>query len=133
MEQTRITIDAHTLVWALDEKLNDKLSQDARQAILRAEKYGTIYVPTIALLEVLRLAEKGKIALPFDILLSKLEKSKHHEVIPFDTKLLKVAMPIQGLELHDRVILATALMTESDLVSKDRVIKANSYGANVIW
>ena len=131
MEQTRITLDAHTIVWSVDEMLNHKLSSAAKQAITYAEKNGIIYIPTIALLEVLRLIEKGRISLSFDKLLSGIEKSKHHKIIPFDTRLLKASIPIEGLELHDRLIVATAVMTNSVLISRDRAIGA--LGINVVW
>jgi len=45
--------------------------------------------------------------------------------------LLKIAISLQGLEIHDRLILATAIMTDSILVSKDMTIRAK--GVNVIW
>jgi len=131
MEQTKITLDAHTIVWAIDDMLNHKLSSRAKQAIMDAEKNGTIYIPTIALLEVLRLIEKGRLSLSFDKLLLGIEKSKHHKIVPFDISLLKVAIPIKDLELHDRLIVATAIMTNSMLVSKDRAILSS--GVNVLW
>jgi len=46
---------------------------------------------------------------------------------------LRVAMPLKGLELHDRLILATAIMTDSTLVSKDRAMKVRSFGIAVVW
>jgi len=64
MEQIRITLDTHTLIWSLDEKLNYKLSEQAKQAILSAEAHGIIFIPIIVLLEMLRIIEKGKSKLP---------------------------------------------------------------------
>jgi len=51
--------------------------------------------------------------------------SLHHiPIVPFDTRLLKIAETIKGLEAHDRLILATAILTGSPLVSNDREIHA---------
>ena len=123
MGNNRITIDSHALIWYVDEKSKAKLSPLAMKTIREAERDGIIYVPTIALLEIYRLIEKGKFSLSFDKLLSDIEQSNNYQIIPFDMQLFRVVISINGLELHDKLIFATALMTNSDLVSKDRVIK----------
>lgn len=130
MEQ-RITIDTHTLVWYLYKPSRRYLSTRALEAIESAENNGIIYIPVIVLLEVLRLIEKGKFPLPFNELLSWLEQNDSYEVIPVDTVLVRIAVNLQRLELHDRLIVATAALTNTRLVSCDREIKAN--GIDVIW
>jgi len=58
MEQgKRITIDAHTLIWYVHKDSNVRLSKPALDAIHMAESYGTIYVPIVALLEILWMIE----------------------------------------------------------------------------
>lgn len=133
MGDARITIDSHALIWYMDEKLKTNLSTSALKAIRETEKNGIIYVPIIALLEIYRLIEKGKIRLSFDRLLSDIERGKNYQVVPFDTELLKLAVSIKGLELHDKLIFATAMLTNSDLVSKDRVMRAKDTKITVIW
>ena len=130
---TRITIDSHALIWYVDQELNGKLSQPALEAIREAEKNGIIYVPIIALLEIHRLIEKGRLSLSFDKLLSDIERGTNYQAIPFDIELLKLSVSIKGLELHDKLIFATAILTNSDLVSKDRVIRAKGTNVKVIW
>lgn len=131
MEQNRITLDAHAIAWYIHEPSKKRLSRKALETIRSAERNGTIYIPTIALLEVLRLIEKGKIQLSFADVLDGLERSKRYKIIPFDVRLLRVAMQVQGLELHDRLIAATAILTNSVLVSKDRMIGASE--VVVVW
>jgi PIN domain nuclease of toxin-antitoxin system len=133
MGDPRITIDTHALIWYLDKLSKAKLSSLALETIREAEKNGIIYVPTIALLEVYRLIEKGRFFISFDNLLSDIESAQNYQIIPFDTNLLRVAIPLKGLELHDRLILATAIMTDSTLVSKDRAMKVRSFGIAVVW
>ena len=51
--------------------------------------------------------------------------------MPFDIRLLKTVETIEGLEVHGRLILATALLTGSPLVTKNKEIHARKIKA--IW
>ena len=126
-----LTLDTHAFVWYLDKSLNYKLSQKALKAIQEAEGSYTIYIPIIVLMEILYLVEKGRINLSFPKLLLSLEESMNYRIVSFDARLLKIAETIKGMEAHDRVIMATALLTGSPLVSNDKEIRAQ--GIKVIW
>lgn len=115
-----ITLDTHSLIWYLDKGLNSKLSQTALQTIMEAENTDMIYIPIIVLMELLYLVEKGKVNLSFNKLLLSLEESNNYQIIPFDTRLLKIAQTLKGLEVHDRIILATATLTNSPIITKDK-------------
>jgi PIN domain nuclease of toxin-antitoxin system len=129
---TRITVDTHTLVWFLDKTLKaKKLSAKALEVIRESEKYGVIYVSAISLMEIVDLSEKGRISVSFQSVLSLIDTNEAYKVIPVNNELVKVAIPLQGLEIHDRLIMATALITDSVLLSKDKEI--NATGLNVIW
>jgi PIN domain nuclease of toxin-antitoxin system len=128
---SKITLDAHSLVWYMDEGLRDRLSSAALEAVREAEKRATIYVPAIILMEIVYLIEKGKVNTSFSVLMSYIERSGSYQIVPIDADLLKVAIPLKGLEIHDRLILATAILTNSVLVSKDRDISAK--GVEVVW
>lgn len=126
-----ITLDTHAFIWYLDKSLNNKLSPKALKAIKVAEDSYTVYLPIIVLMEVLYLVEKGRVNVSFHKLLLNLEESINYEIVPFDTRLLKTAETIKGLEAHDRLILATAILTGSPLISNDKEIHAK--GIKVIW
>jgi PIN domain nuclease of toxin-antitoxin system len=126
-----ITVDTHTLVWYIDEASNRKLTEKAIQMIDDAEKNSVIYVSTISLMEVIDLSEKGRISISFRKVLSAIDTNEAYKVISVSSELIRTAIPLQGLEIHDRLIVATALMTKSILVSKDREIRAT--GLNVVW
>ncbi|MBM2833660.1 MAG: PilT protein domain protein [Candidatus Brocadiaceae bacterium] len=126
-----ITLDTHAFIWYLDKSLNNKLSPKALKAIKEAEDSYTVYLPIIVLMEVLYLIEKGRVNLSFHKLLLNLEESVNYEIVPFDTRLLKIAETIKGLEVHDRLILATAILTGSPLISNDKEIHAK--GIKVVW
>jgi PIN domain nuclease of toxin-antitoxin system len=128
---TKITVDAHSLIWFLDVDLKYKLSDSALKAIRKAQEESVIYVPIIAIMEIVYLIERGRINTSFDNFMSAIEINKNFQIIPLNTELLKIAISLQGLEIHDRLILATAIMTDSILVSKDMTIRAK--GVNVIW
>jgi PIN domain nuclease of toxin-antitoxin system len=128
---TKITVDAHSLIWFLDVDLKYKLSDSALKAIRKAQEESVIYVPIIAIMEIVYLIERGRINTSFDDFMSIIELNRNFQIIPLNTELLKIAISLQGLEIHDRLILATAIMTDSILVSKDMTIRAK--GINVIW
>jgi PIN domain nuclease of toxin-antitoxin system len=132
MEQSeRITVDAHSLLWYAHKDSNALLSKTALTAIQKAERYGTIYVPIVALLEILWLIEKGKYPISFKSLKDILKSNIAFEIIPLTYDLMEILEELQKMELHDRVIVATAIMTDTYLVTKDTVI-SKVYG-RVIW
>ena len=54
----KLTLDAHTLIWYFHEESNKMLSSNALAAIKDAEESGIIYVPTVVLMEIMRVLEK---------------------------------------------------------------------------
>ncbi|MBM3211657.1 type II toxin-antitoxin system VapC family toxin [Candidatus Poribacteria bacterium] len=130
--EPKITVDTHSLVWFLDKSLQHRLSDKALNAIREAAATGVVYVPTIVLMETLDLVEKGRVNLSFDDLVINIGESQNYQIVSFDVEVLRLARPLKGFDIHDRLILATAVMTDSGLVSKDREI-LRKYGIHVIW
>jgi PIN domain nuclease of toxin-antitoxin system len=128
---TKITVDAHSLIWFLDVDLKYKLSDPALKAMRKAQQESVLYIPIIAIMEIVYLIERGRINTSFDNFMSTIELNSNFEIVPLDTDLLKISISLQGLEIHDRLIMATAIMTNSVLVSKDMTIR--SKGFNVLW
>jgi len=133
MEQNRITIDTHALIWYIHEDSNVNLSKAAFKAIKTAVSNGIIYVPIITLLEIFRVIKKGKYPILFDVLLSKIVNSQNFQIVPFDLDILRLTVRFQDFELHDSIIFSTAVMTDTPLVTKDRQIKAKRANVEVIW
>ena len=131
MGYSRITLDTHTLIWYLHEESNIRLSEKALTTIMEAEANGTIYVPTVVLIEVMRLFEKGSYQISLDDMLQEVEKNEVYSIVPLTTAIVRTMRNIHDLELHDRVIVATAVMTDSALVSMDISI-SESYDL-VVW
>jgi len=131
MDITRITIDTHSLIWYTDETLKKKLSKQALETIRKSENEGIIYISAISIMEIVDITEKKKVSISLDGLLSLIKSSRNYKIIPIDEELIDIAISLGNFEIHDRLIMATAIMTNSVLVSKDREIRAS--GMNVIW
>lgn len=127
----KIALDTHTLIWYLHKNSNWKLSGNALTIIKEAETSGIIYISAVVLMEIVRLLEKKLYPVSFDNVLELIEENEAYKIIPLTTKIVKVIRGFQSFDLHDRVIMATALITDSILVSKDKEIKAP--GLKVIW
>ncbi|MBI1930482.1 type II toxin-antitoxin system VapC family toxin [Candidatus Poribacteria bacterium] len=122
--------DAHSLVWYFMD--DPKLSQNARDAFEGTVDSGVIIVPTIVLAEIMYISRKGKIPITFEDTLSRLEGYENFWIVPLDIDILKVAANIDSLEMHDRLIIATALYFDVPLITKDEQI-TKSQVISVIW
>lgn len=125
-----ITIDTHALIWYLDKNLNSKLSQKALTAIEDAVESSIVYIPSIVLMEIMHIREKNRVQIDVKEMLDKLEENSAYEIVPLDMQVIRAALEFPAIEMHDRLICATALVTDSSLVSKDVEIKKN---IPVIW
>jgi len=131
MEYKRITLDSHALIWYIHEPSKDRLSKTALNVIRGAEKNGVIYIPTIVLLEVLILLEKGRYPISFDVLLKEIEENEVYKIASLDSEIVKMVKSLDQFELHDRIIAATAIVKKSVLVTKDRNISRSN--VETIW
>ena len=114
--------DTHALVWYFTE--DKRLSVKAANAFERAVKEGIIIVPAVVLAEILYISRKARITLTFEETLSRLNKYENFDIAPLDVDILKAADEIKNeLEMHDRLIVATAIYFEAMLITKDEVIK----------
>ncbi len=132
--------DTHPLVWFLTR--DTRLSDDARDILRRAQANDTIvYVPAIVLAEFLYLVRKGKIPLDHLIELSlRLDGFSEFRVAPLDMQIFSRMFyilhlsprPRPDLEIHDLSILATALVTEAKLITKDRKLRQQGL-VETVW
>ncbi len=123
-----LVTDTHALLWYLLE--SPKLSTTARdrmQATIRAGE--RLLVPTISLVEVVYLVEKGRLASStLDLLNVHLANpGSGLELVPLDEGIARAISQIprdQVPDMPDRLIAATALQLGVPLVSRDRAIQA---------
>ena len=121
-----IVIDSHTLFWFLTN--NPKLSRKAKRLIEESDK---AIIPSIVLMEILYLLEKNNLSYKFIEFLSEL-KIRNYLVYPLDLRVISQTLTINPeLEMHDRIIIATAQIFSAPLISKDSQIK--KFYSKTIW
>jgi PIN domain nuclease of toxin-antitoxin system len=126
-----VAADTHAAHWFLEN--DDRLTQTAAEVLDRAQR---ILLPSISLVEITYLIEKGRIhAAVLPRLLSELDNPVTTlELAALD---LGVVLALQDIsrfdvpDLPDRVIAATALFHRVPLVTCDRKIR--SCGIETIW
>lgn len=125
-------IDAHALIWHFTA--DARLGGNARivmEQIDRGTERGLI--PTIVLAEILYASERARIALTLGDVLAELKKRKHYRTVPFTQKILLRVKKIKRVpELHDRLIVATALENKAIVVTRDSDI-VNVGEVKMVW
>jgi PIN domain nuclease of toxin-antitoxin system len=122
--------DTHSIVWYFMD--DPKLRQNARDAFEGTVDSGVIIVPTIVLAEIMYISQKGKISITFEETLFLIDGYENFWVVPLDIDILKVAANIDSLEMHDRLIIATALYFDVSLITKDEQM-TQSRIVSVVW
>lgn len=123
--------DTHSLVWYFTD--DSRLSKKALLAFEETTKAGVIIIPAVVLAEIMFIAKKGRTTLTFRQTLEKIEETKNFQVAPLDLDILRIMDTIKGdLEMHDQLIIATALWFDAPLITRDkRISKAKM--VQTIW
>jgi PIN domain nuclease of toxin-antitoxin system len=131
MKTKNYVTDTHSLVWYFTE--SPRLSKKALKVFEKTLKEGSIIIPTVVLAEIMYISKKGRISMSFAETIRKIEESENFEIAPLDLDILNKADEIDyKLEMHDKLIVATALFFDAVLITKDEVIK-ESGSCKVIW
>jgi PIN domain nuclease of toxin-antitoxin system len=124
-------------IWYLSD--SKQLSPTARLIITTEEKNGeSIFVSAISLVEVIYLAERGRLP---PTALQSLENALGDPmgsmvIAPLDAAVAKAVQKISRLnvpDMPDRTIAATAVHLNADLVTRDRRLQAAALGNQSIW
>lgn len=123
--------DTHSLVWYFID--DPQLSKKALNVFEKTIKDGIIIIPILVLAEIMYISKKGRITISFQDTLNKIDESGNFDIVPLDTNILKIADKLDiDLEMHDRLITATAVSFNAPLITKDRSI-IDSKVCNTIW
>ena len=123
--------DTHSLVWYFTDDV--RLGRKALKAFEQTTEEGIMIVPSIVLAEIMFIAKKGRITLTFEETLEKIEEYDNYSIAPLDEDILKEANRIEAdLEMHDRLIVATALFYKTELITKDAGIQESGI-IKTIW
>jgi len=110
-----------------------KIGIKAKEIISKAEKdQHQLFVSVISLMEIMYLAEKNRIPLTLDEILLNIYSKRCYSIIEFNIDVLKEAVKIEFYELHDRLILATAKLLGTPIISSDKEFKRVK-DIEVIW
>ena len=132
---TDYVTDTHALIWYLED--SDKLGRKANAAFDAFDRgQSTIFVPTICLVELIYLREKGRIPASLkETLDSHLASGRTNFVTADLTPAVVTALesiPRDAVpDLPDRIIAATARAYDLPLLSRDRALQKS--GLVVIW
>ncbi len=127
--------DTHGLIWYLED--DPRLGSGANAAFEACDQgEGTIYVPTICLVEMLYLQEKGRISTNLKAQLDIILATGSSGLALFDLTLGVVRamaqVPRSSVpDMPDRIIAATALHLSVPVISKDSSIQR--LGIDFIW
>jgi PIN domain nuclease of toxin-antitoxin system len=123
--------DTHSLVWYFTD--DPRLSGRALKSFESTVKEGQIIVPAVVLAEIMFIAQKGRVNLSFTKTIARIEAMDNFEIAPLDLEVLRMADSIEApLEMHDKLIVATALCYDSSLITRDEQI-AKSKTVKTIW
>ena len=123
--------DTHSLVWYFTD--DDRLSKKALKSFENTVKEGQIIVPTVVLAEIMFIARKGRIGIGFAETIARINAMDNFDIAPLDIEVLKIADTIEyPLEMHDKLIVATALCYDCGLITRDDQIM-KSKAVTTIW
>lgn len=123
--------DTHSLVWYFID--DSQLSKQALNVFEKTIKKGIIIIPILVLAENMYISKKGRITISFQETLNKIDETENFDILPLDTNILKIADKLDvDLEMHDRLITATAVSFDAPLITKDRRI-TDSKVCKTIW
>ena len=123
--------DTHSLVWYFTD--DQRLGKRALKVFESTVKAGQIIVPTVVLAEILYIAKKDRIPLGFEETVARIEALANFEIASLDLDVLRIANTIDAqLEMHDRLIIATAIHCGAALITRDDQI-TKSKEVKTIW
>jgi predicted nucleic acid-binding protein len=124
--------DTHALLWYLTE--DKSLGKKALKIFEKADKgEAEIIIPTTVLAEALFITEKHKVDIKFMDIIEEIESSSNYFIHSLDLEIIMKCHELKKIpELHDRIIVATSLLLEAKLITKD-VIITDSKIVEVVW
>lgn len=98
-------VDTHALIWHLEG--NARLGPDAKRIL--NDPSSRLFIPVIVLAEAAWVVNKGKTALPgWSAVLDAVLADPRVSIINLTPQIVRRAMTLHGLEMHDAQIVATA-------------------------
>jgi predicted nucleic acid-binding protein len=114
---------------ALVLRLEQRRLGSRAKALFEAMETGTavIYVPSLVFAEILYLSEKRRITLTLHSVEDYLARFPNCRELPLSFNVIQTAAEIDDIELHDRLIAATARSRNVELITNDPVIQTSAF------
>lgn len=132
---SRYGVDAHALIWYLES--NPRLGANARLAM--DNPMSVLFLPIIALAEACWIVAHGRCRIPTVAnLLTDVDADPRLVPVPLDRAILSISLELTSVgEMHDRLIVATALQLASTgqtvtLLTRDENIRVSGL-VPVLW
>lgn len=128
----KLVFDTHSYIWLLSD--NPRLSTAARESI--GSEDAELFLPTLALAELHYTHRRGRHTVSLQQAVSHAQRTANIEILPFD--FLAASLLPDGLDIHDAIIVATALTLQRrtgetvSLLTADEMITASGI-VPVIW
>lgn len=91
-----------------------------------------ILISIMSMVEILYLSERNRIPLNLGETRRKLLRLDNYDIVDLDLDIVETARTVKGLELHDRLIVSTALSLNVPILTSDQII-TDSRQIDVIW
>ena len=120
-------VDTHAFLWYLAG--SPQLGSSARSIL--QDPQSELFLPAITLAEACWIVERGRVPLTVSDILAAIDNDPRITVLPLDRSVIERSNTLTAVgEMHDRQIVATALMMQSqgetvDLLTKDGNITAS--------
>ena len=131
----KYVVDTHALIWFLEG--NPRLGSNAKNIL--SEETSELVIPATTLSEAVWIVERGRTSIPSADTLLKVVKTDSRAVIyPLDTSVIERTISLYKIaEMHDRQIVATVLVLESQgetvaLLTCDQNITASGL-VTIVW
>jgi PIN domain nuclease of toxin-antitoxin system len=124
--------DTHALLWWFID--SPKLSPKSAEILQGCENgENIIFIPSIVIAEAFSIFEKKRIFFDFKKLFKNIDESDNFVLIPLDYPILRKMIDVRDIpELHDKIIVSTALYLTLPLITKDKTIQKLPY-IKTIW
>ena len=126
-----IVLDTHPLLWYLTR--SPSLSARARaeiEPVFRNERLAL--VPTVVLAEMETTVVKHRMSVSVAAFINSLDETGYR-IVPFDEAVVRRYLSLRArLDIFDRIIVATALVYNAPLVTRDPMIVASAT-VPVVW
>ena len=124
--------DTHALLWWFID--SPRLSSKAAEILQGCETgENIIFIPSIVIAEAFSIFEKKRISFDFKKLFKNIDESDNFVLIPLDYPILRKMIDVRDIpELHDKIIVSTALYLTLPLITKDKTIQKLPY-IRTIW